>query len=251
MQLLFAVILGAFRSWQMNGVRYQQEWSDLARALIVVACQDRGPECSMHLALRHSQELRSLGKSAELTSVQLSAFVLEMKKLVSPIGARKEPSNDDIALGFAKAGGEDSTSSGTGKYKLTSGRVVKAYVKIGDILLSDTEAFHEYINMIEKWGPECIFHCAYQVEDIIHGLGEANYQYVGDFLAMIDVMLSGGDFKVDRISRNVFRGKATDKEVIVGLVHVFLLRMSTLQFLHGLPVVSSKQRIMLGSPHVP
>ena len=134
----------------MNGIHVQHEWSDLVRSLIVVAHQYQGNESSMNLALRHSQELRSLGKSAELTSVQLAVFVLDMKKMLKQLGSEKEPSSCEIASGFANASGGATLSIGIAKYKSTSGRVIKAYFKIGDIFLSDTDAFQQYIHTIEK-----------------------------------------------------------------------------------------------------
>ena len=238
--VLFAIVLGAFHAYKTHGVKLQMEWSAVCRQLLVCTHWENGQKQVINVQLVHSSDLRSLRKAAEMNRVQIAAVVYDMKALLkTPTStgmstSKRDPTHDEIAKAFAVDGA--SAGNLATKYKLSSARVVRAYLEVCELLLFSDESFQKYIYMLEKYGPECLFHCGYTIEAAIHGLGEANYNLMPDFLAMIDLYLANGDFTPNKISQSVITGKVAYREVIAGLMHLFLMRTTVLQLLHQFPV---------------
>ena len=193
--LIWATVLGGFRSYKCNGAKFAEEWTRLGRS--IVSCCHVGlddNECII-TSLNHSRQLRSLGKSAELTCVQIAQLVVEMKDLMTadmlaeqsrapPPGKKrklKEVTQEMLAKGFADQNAGDTG----GTYRLSSTRVIRAYLKVADGFLTSQGNYDTYYAMLEKWGPECVFHCSYAVEAILIGLGKEHKAQVPDFFRFL------------------------------------------------------------------
>ncbi len=241
--LIWATVLGGFRSYKCNGAKFAEEWTRLGRS--IVSCSHVGlddKECII-TSVNHSRQLRSLGKSAELTCVQIAQLVVEMKDLMTadmlaeqsrapPPGKKrklKEITQEMLAKGFADQNAGDTG----GKYRLSSVRVIRAYLKVADGFLTSQENYHTYCAMLEKWGPECVFHCSYAVEAILIGLGKEHKAQVPDCFGFLDLMFSQWTFQASKIAVAHVQGVVSDKtvETSAGLVHLYLMRHSTLELL--------------------
>ena len=109
MDLLWAIVLGAYRSYRLHGAKYLSEWGECARSLLAVAEADGFVRGGLRQALKHHSEVQALGVAARLNCVQVAQLAYNMKADIARqmvltggggAGAKvrsKEPTQEQIA----------------------------------------------------------------------------------------------------------------------------------------------------------
>lgn len=205
----------------------QRRWWPVCRSLVVVVHANASPKNIVMLASTQNHEVQALGK-------HLAHSVLETADMVHSVRGElhaatgRPPTMAQLAAEFKDIPCVDN------KEKLSSDRVLRLFVKVGEAFSKDKQCRRICSNIIRKHGRACIFDSAYKCDAILNCLGSDAGQYLPEVLHAIDYLLTKGAVAgPEKLSAPLLQGRATASHKEMGLVSLMLARAKAAEYVHS------------------